>query len=69
MNTCSALRLAIHKIDWALLRQQKSELLALPVENEALIEGLASLIDAIQDAVVADGLVTNMTVFGKDAEE
>lgn len=69
MSDCFALQRVIRGIDWKLLREQKSRLLSLQHEDEDMIEGLTNLIDAIQDAAVDDGLVTNMTVFGKDAEE
>lgn len=59
---------AIRNIDWVLLREQKEY-----CENEAanntevghIYDGIVSMIDAIQDAAVADGLATEGEVFGE----
>lgn len=48
----------IKSIDWELLRRQKEWL----ITNNA--DGLLSLIDALQDAAVADNIATKSEVFG-----
>jgi hypothetical protein len=57
----AAIRDVVERIDWDLLRDQKSWLLAMGVE---LGEGVIGLLDEIQDAAVADGLATEEAVFG-----
>jgi hypothetical protein len=57
----SVLRDVVERIDWELLAAQKSWLLSIGVE---LGEGVVSLIDALQDAAVADGIATEEVVFG-----
>lgn len=52
----------ITNVDWVLLRRQKSYLLDLPQCYE--IDGLISLIDAIQDEAVDSGAFSAMEVFG-----
>lgn len=56
------------RIDWALLREQKFFLLDLTDEVDGkereLLEGVVSLIDAIQDAAVDEGIATELEVFG-----
>ena len=52
-------------INWDLLRTQK-EWLWNNGDNEAM--GLAHLLDAIQDAVVAEGIVSEEEVFGTVGE-
>lgn len=55
------LKRAISRINWALLREQKLHLMGTGVR---LDEGLLNMIDAIQDAVVDDGIATEKEVFG-----
>lgn len=45
-------------IDWELLRRQKDWLSSIPAD------GILGLIDFIQDAVVAQGLATEVEIFG-----
>jgi len=52
-------------INWDLLRTQKEWLLN-NGDNEAM--GLVHLLDAIQDAVVAEGIVSEEEVFGTVGE-
>jgi len=52
-------------INWDLLRTQKEWLLN-NGDDEAM--GLTHLLDAIQDAVVAEGIVTEEEVFGTVGE-
>lgn len=62
--------LVIAGIDWELLRQQKAQLLAaVDVELTGFDPtGIVHLIDAIQDAAVADGIAGEELVFGRDTE-
>ena len=48
----------IKSIDWELLRRQKEWL----INHNA--DGLLSLVDALQDAAVADNIATELEVFG-----
>jgi len=49
-------------MDWALLREQKLWLF----HNDSIeAAGLLSLVDAIQDAAVAEGIATEKEVFGE----
>lgn len=55
-------------IDWDLLRKQKEFVWTKAnndQENSEVYEGLLCLIDAIQDAAVADEIATVDQVFGK----
>lgn len=64
MNRCIAV---INDIDWALLREQKEYCVNEAMNNSEvadIYEGIIALMDAIQDAAVADGLVTEKKVFG-----
>ena len=67
---------AIKGIDFKLLREQKLSLLELITGFEKMgtakskktaahLEGILNMIDAIQDAVVKDGIKTERQVFGK----
>lgn len=63
----------ITSIDWTLLRTQKASLLDLAdicTNQDQLfnIDGLLSLLDAIQDEAVATGLASVDTVFGFEIE-
>jgi hypothetical protein len=61
------------KVDWALLRQQKSYLLAhanvADMKDIPLIDGLVHLIDAVQDNAVNEGSASEEEVFGKPETE
>lgn len=60
------IRMVLMRVDWILLQHQKRWLYELPECNDSL--GLLHLIDAIQDAVVCDGLKPEDKVFpGFDA--
>jgi hypothetical protein len=61
----SVLHDVVRKIDWELLRAQKSSLLW---SGNDLGMGVVELIDALQDAAVEDGLATEAEVFD-DAPE
>lgn len=64
MNQCTK---AIIKIDWDLLREQKEYCVNEAMNNADaahIYEGILSLMDSIQDAVIADGLATEEEVFG-----
>lgn len=56
----------IADIDWELLRNQKAQLLAALHEQKIGFDanGVVVLIDAIQDAAVADGIAGEEIVFG-----
>ena len=58
-------------MDWALLRKQKVNLIQLAHDSiaPAHLDGIISLIDCLQDAAVADGFVSELTVFGDDGKE
>jgi len=48
------------RMDWRMLRMQKSWLLQ---QTHPVADGLVNLIDALQDAAVADGIATQREVF------
>lgn len=60
----------LKSIDWRLLSEQKIHLVTLASDKKTnardiqIFDGLIGAIDAIQDAVVADGLVGEHEVFG-----
>jgi len=58
---------AVARIDWRELRQQKQWLCNFGAVPQA--EGLLSLLDAIQDAAVADGIADERTVFPNRASQ
>lgn len=64
---------AIRKIDWALLRMQKAWLLGweddIDFGGAHVAPGLINLIDALQDAAVADGVATEEEVFGTHTKD
>ena len=69
----SKLDFVIANIDYKLLQQQKQSLIDLLDMEEVMpvweqLEGLISLIDSVQDAVVEDGIETEENVFGKSNE-
>ena len=69
----SQLDKVIANIDYKLLQQQKQSLIDLLDMEEVMpvweqLEGLISLIDSVQDAVVEDGIETEENVFGKSNE-
>ena len=56
-------------IDWALLRQQKAWLLGLVAEAPMPEpQGLVNLIDYIQDTALANGVASEIEIFGKEFE-
>jgi len=57
----------VRKIDWTLLTEQKIRLIE-EASGNPWMDGLVNLIDSLQDAVVADGLVEENEVFPIDAE-
>lgn len=62
----SALNKALTQTDWCLLRDQKARLNEITDHgDEELLEGLVSFLDAIQDAVIADDILTREQVFGE----
>ena len=56
----------VSKIDWAELRTQKNWLARMPGEEA---EGLLSLLDALQDAAVREGIAAESEVFNLATEE
>ena len=63
----------ITSIDWTLLRTQKASLLELAdtcTDQDQLfnLDGLLSLLDAIQDEAVATGIASEEAVFGTALE-
>jgi len=60
----------LKSIDWHLLRQQKYDLFELEefIPSE-LLDGLLGFIEAIQDAAVTDGIVTEVEMFGTQDNE
>lgn len=63
-----SIRNVIEQVDWKLLRDQKLYCLNEWNNNpEAcdIYSGLVNMIDAIQDAAIADGLATETEVFGE----
>ena len=78
------MKIQIEQPDWKLLREQKQTLLKqiefinnhlgglLKVTGKPtmeLFEGLVNLIDNIQDSAVAQGVATELEVFGKTIEQ
>ena len=56
--------------DWPLLQQQKLQLIERLDDKEGdFLAGLVSFLDALQDAVVDEGIATEEEVFGKSEEE
>ena len=69
----SKLDFVIANIDYKLLQQQKQSLIDLLDMEEVMpvweqLEGLISLIDSVQDAIVEDGIEIEENVFGKSNE-
>lgn len=58
----------LKNIDWPLLRRQKMLLYSL-VEANTPLDRLVSFIDALQDAVVSEGIATEAEVFGELEDE
>lgn len=61
----------IGQTDWALLREQKAQLVDGPVgspDYEEAVAGLLNWIDAIQDAAVDSGMVSEEEVFGVEVD-
>lgn len=66
------IRDVIKGTNWALLREQKEILVNSPFQSKDLeyaVQGLLNWIDAIQDAVVDQGIATEEEVFGLDTVE
>ena len=62
----------LSQTDWELLREQKAQLLNAPPlspDYENAIAGIINWIDAIQDAVVDNGIASFNEVFGVDDED
>lgn len=65
----------VRRIDYPLLKDQKLQLLELSrlgktsdlftQEDDDALDGIISLLDELQDAVVKDGIKTEEEVFGK----
>jgi hypothetical protein len=56
-------------IDWASLREQKAELIKYAwkdTDSNKLLEGIISIIDAIQDQAVDENGLSEMLVFGEN---
>lgn len=54
--------------DWELFRKQKAALRNLPTmyeDEQNAVSGILNFIDALQDAVVEDGIATEQQVFGE----
>lgn len=49
--------------DWRELQRQKMELLRRTKDDDALMMGLVHFLDAVQDAVVAEGIASEGEVF------
>lgn len=60
------MKIDIGKIDWDMLREQKSWLLNQDNENA---DGIVNLIDRIQDQAVDNGYASKIEVFGVYPEE
>lgn len=60
------MKIDIGKIDWDMLRQQKSWLLT---QDNKHAEGIVNLIDRIQDEAVDNGDASKIEVFGVYPEE
>jgi hypothetical protein len=59
-------------MDFELLRQQKQELINVTYKNDGLntmLEGILSIIDAIQDSAVDNNGIDAKLVFGEDDNE
>jgi hypothetical protein len=59
-------------IDFELLRQQKQELINVTFKEDslnAIVEGMLSIIDAIQDSAVDENGLDAKVVFGEDYNE
>ena len=54
----------MQQTDWAAFNEQKAELIAVCGDNPAL-EGLLCWIDAVQDAIVEEGIVDADVVFSE----
>ena len=57
------------KLDWQLLREQKDWLLDMAenltgVDDQAYVDGILSMMDALQDEAVENGDATELEVFG-----
>ena len=53
-------------IDWALFREQKTQLI---LKNDELSAGILNLMDAIQDAAFETGKYTEEQIYGKMSED
>lgn len=63
-----SLKDVVKSLDWEMLREQKSYLwneACNDRENGDICAGMVNLIDALQDAAVADGIATEIEVFGE----
>lgn len=66
----------LDRVDWRLLKKQKLALVDIVIadpegrsaEEIAALEGVINLIDALQDAVIEDGLFSIDDVFGGEEE-
>ncbi len=66
-------RKVLENTDWPLFSEQKSELISAVVEktlNDEVtkingLDGILNFIDALQDAIVEEGLVSEIEMFGK----
>ena len=57
------------RMNWASLREQKAELIKCAwkdADSNKLLEGIISIIDAIQDQAVEENGLTEMDVFGEN---
>lgn len=55
----------VNHIDWALLRDQKLAVeQCINGDDDALLQGVVHLIEALQDAAVDDGIDSDIEVFG-----
>ena len=68
----------IRKIDFKLLREQKKAVVhansvrktaGMFAGDKKAIDGIIHMIDAIQDAVVEDGVKTEVEVFGEEVDK
>lgn len=62
----------INSIDWPQLREQKATLLNILFaagEDDHPLDGILNLIDAMQDAAVADGIAKEEDVYLTEPEE
>ena len=63
---------ALQGVNWPLLREQKEYCINEANNNSEcseIYDGIVHLIDALQDAVVADGIVSEYEVFGESGDE